>query len=130
MPLAHFYQGKRHPVVTFLKNGSRDEVTTFLNGLQKPQRAKMVALLHLAANEGPPYNRSDRCRRLQGEEFSEFKTHDYRILWFMDDRTIVLMTAFEKRQQKTPQGEIARARNAMATIVEELRGTGGSNRGS
>lgn len=81
----------------------------------------MLALLHLAANEGPPFDRPDRCRRLVGEEFNEFKTHNRRITWFMRDDTIVLMTAFDKKQPKTPADEIIRGRNAMAAILKELR---------
>jgi len=73
--------------------------------MQKPDRAKMVALLHLAANEGPPFNRPDRCRRLSPDEFSEFKTHGHRILWVTKRDTIIMMTAFEKKQQKTPEAE-------------------------
>ena len=90
--------------------------------MQKPDRSKMVALLHLAANQGPPFNRPDRCKRLEGEGFHEFKTHSHRISWIMRESQIVLMTAFSKKQDKTPESELKRARNVHAAIVAEQQG--------
>ena len=82
----------------------------------------MVALLHLAGDEGPPFNRPERCRPIKGEGFSEFKTHGHRILWMMVTNRIVLMTAFEKKQTKTPETEVTRGRNARTAILSEVDG--------
>lgn len=119
--MVHFYHGRKHKVASYAKGSGRDEVRKFLDGLQLVDRTKMLALLHLAADEGPPFDRPDRCRRLVGEEFNEFKTHNRRITWFMLDGVIVLMTAFDKKQPKTPADEIIRGRNAMAAILKEPR---------
>lgn len=122
MPLLHFYQGAQHRTVTFVTANGRDEVREYLESMQKPDRAKMVALLHLAANHGPPFNRPDRCKRLDREGFYEFKTHSHRIFWFMQESQIVLMTAFSKKQDKTPESELKRGRHAQSAIVAEHQG--------
>ena len=90
--------------------------------MQKAERSTMVALLHLAGDEGPPFNRPERCRPIKGEGFSEFKTHGHRILWMMVTNRIVLMTAFEKKQTKTPETEVTRGRNARTAILSEVDG--------
>jgi len=66
--------------------------------------------LQYAADHGPPENK-EKCRHLE-EGIYEFKTSGgIRVLWFWDeDRMIVCTHAFVKKQQKTPLGEIEKAK--------------------
>ena len=122
MPQAHFFHGARHEVSTFVSGAGRDGVRGYLDGMQKPDRAKMLALLHRAGDHGPPFNNPERCRMLKGEELNEFKTSGHRITWvFVGDR-ILLLTAFSKNQNSTPPQELERARGALASVRAERHG--------
>ena len=110
-------------MVTFETPAGRDDVRKYLDGMQRPDKSKMMALLHRAADEGPPFRIPERCRPLKGEELNEFKTHGHRILWMWREGTIVLLTAFEKKQGKTPEPELVRGRNARAAVLDEAGGT-------
>lgn len=122
MPLAHFKQGRRHQVLTYRSFSGRDDVGNYLDSLQRTDRAKMMALLAIAADEGPPFSRPDRCRPLKGEPFNEFKTHGHRILWTFLGEQIVLLTAFEKKQDRTPSSALIRGRNAYDRMMAEAGG--------
>ncbi|MFN0148174.1 MAG: type II toxin-antitoxin system RelE/ParE family toxin [Dehalococcoidia bacterium] len=100
----------------------RDDVRTYLDGMQQRERAKMVALLHRAADNGPPFNNPERCRPLKGEDFNEFKTYGHRIFWARADGRIALLTAFSKKQDRTTEAELGRGRNALAALRAELGG--------
>ena len=109
-------------MVTYETPAGRDDVRNYLDGMQKRDRSKMLALLHRAAEEGPPFKIPERCRPLKGESFNEFKTHGHRILWMPLGGAIVLMTAFEKKQSGTPESELVRGRKAYAAVLAEIGG--------
>ena len=109
-------------MLTYATLAGRDDVRGYLDSMQKTDRSKMLALLHRAADEGPPFQVSERCRPLKGESFNEFKTHGHRILWMGHSGELILMTAFEKKQGKTPENELVRGRNVLAAILAESKG--------
>ena len=110
-------------MATYESDGGRDDVRRYLDGMQRPDWSKMMALLHRAADEGPPFMVPERCRPLKGESLNEFKTHGHRILWMTERGSVVLLTAFEKKQGGTPESELVRGRNARAAVLAELRGS-------
>jgi hypothetical protein len=109
-------------MVTYETPAGRDDVRNYLDGMQKPDRSKMLALLHRAADEGPSFKIPERCRALKGESFNEFKTHGHRILWMPHAGAIILMTAFDEKQGRTPELELVRGRNARAAVLSETGG--------
>lgn len=88
-------------VLDFLENLGRSEV--------KLRDAVLAFLRERVAEHGPPTN-DEQCKELE-DGILEFKKGPVRILWFWDAGQMVLCThAFRKRTQKTPRGEIDRAR--------------------
>jgi len=109
-------------MATYETPAGRDDVRKYLDGMQRADWSKMMALLRRAADEGPPFNLPERCHPLKGESFNEFKTQGHRILWMPHDGSIILLTAFEKKQRKTPESELVRGRNAHEAALAEAKG--------
>ena len=71
--------------------------------------AGMVRLLKLTSKHGPPRNK-EKSNYLEGKIF-EFKHNQLRILYFFDERKLIVCTHhFVKKQPKAPKKEIKRAK--------------------
>jgi len=100
----------------------RAPVEEFLEHLPADRRAKLVAVVHLLAREGPslpfPYSSqvSGRLRELRTQHGKE----KLRIFYFADtNRTFVLLHAFIKRTAKAPAEDIDIAAGRMR--IHEVR---------
>lgn len=107
-------------------------VREFLLALDKPQRAKLVALIRLLEEQGPvlPFPYSSQIRRKLRELRTQYGKDHYRVLYFgAPGRAFVLLHAFTKRAPVTPEREIALAERRMVAYLEGRRGPAkGGNR--
>jgi phage-related protein len=100
-------------------------VREFLLALDKPQRAKLVALIRLLEEQGPllPFPYSSQIRGKLRELRTQYGKEHYRLLYFgAPGRTFVLLHAFTKRAPATPEREIALAERRMVAYLERRRG--------
>jgi len=96
-------------------------VQEFIDGLERPDQKKVVALLRRAADFGPPVN-EEKFKKLNSEGIYEFKSYQVRIFCaFEKGRIIILTHGFVKKSGKTPRNEIERA----TRLLEKYRGRGG-----
>jgi len=71
--------------------------------------AGMVRLLEFTSKHGPPRNK-EKSNYLEDKIF-EFKHNQLRILYFFDERKLIVCTHhYVKKQQKAPKKEIIRAK--------------------
>ena len=85
-------------------------------------RKKMTALLMRAAHHGPPRNR-EKCQKMAGEDFWEFKASQQRIFWCYDARRrkrIVLLHGFTKKTSQTSNNQLDAGRRAYREVQREL----------
>jgi len=88
-------------------------VRDFIDGLQEDDQKKVIALLKRAADYGMP-NNVEKFRKLDGDIW-EFKSFQVRILCALEGREVVILThGFIKKKDKTPAGEIRRAKELLA----------------
>lgn len=82
--------------------------------IDESDRQKMVKAISFLANHGTPSSR-EKYRKLQGQEnLHELKVKPHRLVFFFDGQGVAVFThGFAKRDDNTPDREIARA--------EELR---------
>ncbi len=81
--------------------------------------ARLIRLLDRTSQDGPLKN-NEKCRPLE-DGLNEFKTHSLRVLWFWDADFMILCThGFVKKSQKTPSGEIERAKK-IKTMYEQAK---------
>lgn len=102
-------------------------VRHFLLGLDRPRRAKVVALVRLLEELGPalPFPYSSQIRGKIRELRTQHGGERYRVLYFgAPGRTFVLLHAFAKRTQATPERDIALAERRMITYLETRHRTG------
>jgi phage-related protein len=93
-------------------------VQKFMEELELPYQKKLIALLHRAADIGPPIN-EEKFKKLNSEGIFEFKSYQVRILCaFEKGRIIILTHGFMKKSKKTPSHEIERA----IRLLREYRG--------
>lgn len=96
-------------------------VEEFIEGLEKADQKKVVALLLRAADFGPPVN-EEKFKKLNSEGIYEFKSYQVRIFCaFGKGKIIILTHGFVKKSGKTPRNEIERA----TRLLGEYRGRGG-----
>lgn len=89
-------------------------VREFMDGLERPDQKKVVALLRRAADFGPPIN-EEKFKKLNSEGIYEFKSYQIRIFcMFEKGRIIILTHGFVKKSGKTPRNEIERATRLLA----------------
>lgn len=98
----------------------RAPVKRYLSGLPEKERAKVLKYIeYLRQNQGvldEPYSRhiKDKIRELR----VDFASNRHRILFFtFVEKKIILLHAFLKRTQKTPQSEIVKAMNNYYKIL-------------
>lgn len=98
-------------------------LTEFLQGLEGnlgKQARKAWSLLDLVAVDGPPRN-TDISHSLAPEVW-EFISGDLRVLWFYDERKVVVCShGFVKKRQKTPKAEIEQAEAVRQRYFEAKR---------
>lgn len=97
-------------------------VQDFLDGLDKPRRAKVVALIALLEEQGPtlPFPYSSQVRGKVRELRTQYGKERYRVLYFGGPkRTFVLLHALEKSTEKLPERDIKIAEERMKRYLEE-----------
>lgn len=95
---------------------------SFLDDLDKPRRAKVVALIALLREQGPtlPFPYSSQVRSKVRELRTRYGKERYRVLYFGGPkRTFVLLHALEKRTEKLPEREIKIAEERMKRYVQQ-----------
>jgi phage-related protein len=89
-----------------------------MEGLERSDQKKIIALLQRAADFGPPIN-EEKFKKLCSEGIYEFKSYQVRILCaFEKGKVIILTHGFMKKSKKTPSNEIERA----IRLLREYRG--------
>lgn len=84
-------------------------VQDFLDDLDKPRRAKVVAIIALLAEQGPtlPFPYSSQVRGKLRELRTRYGKERYRVLYFgAPGRAFVLLHAVEKSTEKLPARDI------------------------
>lgn len=102
-----------YEIVFFRTEGGRAPLLEFLDSLDPKLRAKVVRDLSLLEANGPrlgePFSKSlgDGIFELRSKQASNIVRSLY---FFFDGRRIVITHGFLKKTQKTPRGEIDRAK--------------------
>ena len=96
-------------------------VRDFLDDLDVPRRAKVLAIIRLLEEQGPtlPFPYSSQVRGKVRELRTQYQDENFRVLYFgSPTRTFVLLHAFTKRTAKTPPREIAMAERRMTRWLQ------------
>jgi phage-related protein len=96
-------------------------VREFLDGLGKLRRAKVLAVIALLGKEGPnlPFPYSSQVRGKIRELRTHYGAEQFRVLYFGSPRrTFVLLHAFRKRTEQTPDRVILTAEVRMRRYLE------------
>ncbi|MDE0177612.1 MAG: type II toxin-antitoxin system RelE/ParE family toxin [Gammaproteobacteria bacterium] len=124
MPLRSLWPGSAYEIYAYATDRYRCQIEEFLTNLSKRDQKKMTALLTRAAHHGPPRNR-EKCQKMVGEDFWEFKPSDQqRVFWCYDPgkrKRIVLLHGFTKKSGRTPKNELEAGRSAYREYLQELR---------
>lgn len=99
-------------------------VEEFLNGLDRPPRAKVLALIQLLAEQGPvlPFPYSSQARGRIRELRTQYGRENLRVLYFgAAAREWVLLHGFTKRTPKTPERDIRLAETRMTEYLERQK---------
>lgn len=97
-------------------------VREFLEILERGKRAKLLALIRLLEEQGPtlPFPYSSQVRGKLRELRTRYADEHYRVLYFgTSQRRFILLHAFSKRTEKTPERDIAIAQRRMASYSRE-----------
>lgn len=121
MPIALIREGRRFSIYAWEENNGC-QTLEFLEQLRNdsnPDAERIAYLIELAADHDPPKN-EHHCRNL-GDGIYEFKApKGARVLWFYDEGKLIICThGFVKKKQKTPPGEIKRAKKIRKKYLEE-----------
>lgn len=95
------------PVEFFEDDRDGCPVQDFLDDLDKPRRAKVVAVITLLAEQGPtlPFPYSSQVRGKIRELRTQYRKERYRVLYFgAPGRLFVLLHALGKSTEKIPEG--------------------------
>jgi len=99
-------------------------VEDFLNGLDKPSRAKVLGLIQVLADQGPalPFPYSSQVRGKIRELRTQYGRGNLRVLYFgTSAREWVLLYGFTKRTPKTPERDIGIAEARMTEYLERQK---------
>lgn len=114
------YTGGKYVVLAYSANDGAGQVTTYIERLDERDRKRVAALLSYAAEHGPPRNR-EKCRKLAGEDFWEFKAFQQRIFWcYGMKQQIVLLHGFTKKASQTPKAQLDVGRRRYRQVRDEL----------
>ena len=125
MPLVSLWDSSIYEIYAYASNRDRCQVTIFLASLTERDRKRMTALLTRAAHHGPPRNR-EKCQKMAGEDFWEFKASQQRIFWCYDPgrrKRIILLYGFSKKTAQTPRNQLDAGRDAYRKAQHELSST-------
>ena len=114
------YEGAAFNVVAYARSDAACQVTAYLDGLEDRDRKRITALLKRTAEHGQLRN-EDKCRKVAGESFWEFKAPQQRIFWCYDPgqrKRIILLRGFTKKSTQTPRRELEAGRQAYREVQE------------
>jgi phage-related protein len=97
-------------------------VAAFLDALEPPRRAKVLAMIRLLEEQGPalPFPYSSQIRGRLRELRAHFGREQYRVLYFgAPGRVFVLLHGFVKRTAQTPSRDIDIGEARMARYLRE-----------
>ena len=100
-------------------------VQDFLDGLDKPRRAKVVAVIALLAEQGPilPFPYTSQVRGKLRELRTRYVRERYRLLYFgTPGRAFFLLHALEKSTEKLPARDIKVAEARMQKHLKRREG--------
>lgn len=118
--LKQLYAGTKYLVLAYAPNDRAGHVEAYLNGLSERERKRVAALLQRSAERGPPRNK-ERCRKVAGEDFWEFKAYQQRIFWcYGKGRQIVLLHGFTKKTSQTPKARLTVGRRRYRQFHDEM----------
>ena len=107
--------------VEFFEEEEQCPVREFLEDLEVPRRAKLLAVIKLLEEFGPtlPFPYSSQVDGKLRELRTHYGETHYRVFYLGDtSRSFVLVHAFVKRTDKTPRREIDIARERMRRSLE------------
>jgi len=107
--------------VEFFEDENGCPVREFLDTLDAPRRAKVLAIIQVLAEHGPtlPFPYSSQIDRKLRELRTHYGSEAYRVLYFgSPGRMFVLLHGFVKRTEKTRLEDIAVAERRMRAYVE------------
>jgi phage-related protein len=99
-------------------------VEDFLNGLDKPPRAKALALIQLLAEQGPtlPFPYSSQVRGKIRELRTRYGRERLRVLYFgASTREWILLHGFIKQSPTTPERDIRIAEARMTEYLDRQK---------
>lgn len=108
--------------VEFYEGETGCPVRDFLDGLERHQRAKVLAVIRLLEEQGPtlPFPYSSQIRGKLRELRTRSGDNRYRVLYFGNPKRIfILLHGFSKRTDKTPPGDIAIAEARMKRYLQQ-----------
>ena len=123
MPLKQLYAGFAYEVLAYARSDRACQVEGHLEALDLRDQKRVAALLSVSADLGPPRNQ-EKCRKLKGENFWEFKAGQQRIFWCYDPlgaRRIILLHGFTKKAKKTPSHALHAGREAYREVITEAQ---------
>jgi len=97
-------------------------VRDFLDALDRPRRAKIMAVIGLLAERGPtlPFPYSSQVRGKVRELRTHYGKEHYRVLYFAaPDRVFVLLHALRKSSSEIPEGDMRIAEGRMKRYLEQ-----------
>ena len=100
----------------FYEEGKHNPVGEFINKLPEKVKEKILKFICLLEEKGPkmPYS---YCKKLTHQDFWELKidygTNAYRIFFFYNDQTIVLLHGILKKTNSTPMEDLALSEKRM-----------------
>ena len=111
-----------HRIVFYTTARGESPVDNFLDGLSAKARAKIRAFIGVLRQEGHRLQRpyTDTLRGKIRELRIPYRTNQYRVLYFFQGDSIVLLCGFTKKTQEVPKGEIERAERYMQDFIKQL----------
>ena len=97
-------------------------VQDFLDALDRPRRAKIMAVIGLLAERGPtlPFPYSSQVRGKVRELRAHYGNEHYRVLYFpAPGRVFVLLHALRKSSGEIPEGDVRIAEGRMKRYLEQ-----------
>jgi hypothetical protein len=103
------YRGKFHTVeLAFTANG-RCPGKKFLNSLSKVDREKILRVIKRLADEGKKLSNREQFKKIEGEDFFEFKNFQIRMpCYFHADGRVIITHGFIKQRDSIKPEEIGR----------------------
>ncbi|MDI6760380.1 MAG: type II toxin-antitoxin system RelE/ParE family toxin [Candidatus Brocadiaceae bacterium] len=110
-----------HRIVFYTTRRGDSPVDEFLDGLDAKARAKVDTFIEFLAREGHRLQRpyTDTLRGKIRELRIPHRTNQYRVLYFFQKDSIVLLCGFTKKTQEIPRGEFERAEYYMQAFIKQ-----------